>query len=56
VLEPSLRLAPQSCRPQKERLKLCDRDRRDRLATVVREAKAHDERAVGHLEEALAKL
>jgi hypothetical protein len=56
VLEPSLRLAPNSFKPQKERLKLCDRGRRDNLAAIVREAKAHDERAVGHLEEALAKL
>jgi hypothetical protein len=56
VLEPSLRLAPHSFKPQKERLKLCDPGRRRTLAAIVREAKGHEESAVGRLEQALERL
>jgi hypothetical protein len=56
VLAPSLGLVPHSFKPQRERLKLCDPELRRRLAAIVREARAQEERAIGHLEKALAKL
>jgi RNA polymerase sigma factor (sigma-70 family) len=56
VLAPSLNLVPNSFRPQQQRLKLCEPERRRKLAAIVREARAQEERAIGHLEQALAKL
>ncbi len=56
VLGSAYDLAPHSFAPQKKRLALRDRDLRRKLSALVREAKAHDERAVGHLEQALHQL
>jgi len=56
VLGPAYDLAPYSFAPQPKRLALRDRDVRRKLSALVREAKAHDERAVEHLEQALASL
>jgi RNA polymerase sigma factor (sigma-70 family) len=56
VLGPACHLAPLSFAPQPKRLILRDRDTRRRLSALVREAKAHDERAVEHLEKALALI
>jgi len=49
VLGPACHLAPLSFAPQPKRLALRDRDLRLKLSALVREAKAHDERAVEHL-------
>jgi RNA polymerase sigma factor (sigma-70 family) len=56
VLGPAYDLAPHSFAPQPKRLALRDRDLRRKLAALVREARAHDERAVEHLEQAVAHL
>ncbi len=56
VIGPAHDLAPHSFAPQPKRLALRDRDLRRKLSALVREAKAHDERAVEHLEQALASL
>ncbi len=56
VLHTGCQLAPNSSRPHKERRKLCDPERRRKLAALVRDAKAHEERAVGHLEQAREQL
>jgi len=56
VIGQACHLAPFSFAPQPKRLALRDRDLRLKLSAMVREAKAHDERAVEHLEQALASL
>ncbi|HUU53416.1 MAG TPA: sigma-70 family RNA polymerase sigma factor [Armatimonadota bacterium] len=56
VLGPAYDLAPNSFATQQKRLALRGRDLRRKLSALVREAKVHDERAVGHLEQALASL
>jgi len=56
VLERACRLAPFSFAPDSEREKLLDPEHRRQLASVVRQAKAYEERAVEHLERARQAL
>jgi hypothetical protein len=56
VLEAAMQIAPWTGAPEEERLRLADPERRRELAALVREARVHEERAVEHLEAALAAL
>ncbi|MDH5794768.1 MAG: hypothetical protein OEZ24_01535 [Candidatus Bathyarchaeota archaeon] len=56
VLDQAASMVPYSFAPEKERLRLADQALRSEVSRLVLEAKAYEERAVEHLEEALVKL
>jgi RNA polymerase sigma factor (sigma-70 family) len=56
VVEAATHITPWSFGPEEERLRLADPELRRKLAVLVREARVHEERAVEHLEAALAAL
>ena len=56
VLETAMHIVPWTGAPEEERLRLADPEIRRKAAALMREARAHEERAVEHLEAALAAL